>query len=137
MSGKCGSYTIVDIDGNGVPELIFHDKTNYTNELRTYNPKTRKTVRLACVNMGKGYNMPAKYSKKTHTVLLPSASTGGSIERIYKVKGIKASKVCTLEGRNNKHSQSGAWVNGKKVSNSTYNRTFNKYMKNYYIVYWR
>lgn len=27
MRGKCGSYLIVDIDGNGVPELLFHNTT--------------------------------------------------------------------------------------------------------------
>ena len=41
MRGKSGSYLITDIDGNGIPELIFHE-SYYRNELRTYNPKPEK-----------------------------------------------------------------------------------------------
>ena len=135
MRGKNGSYRIKDIDGNGIPELIFHE-SYYRNELRTYNPKTQKSVCLGYVHMGKGYNMPVKYSKRCHTVMLPSANTGGSYEVIYKVKGTKVRKICTIEGRNNKFCKSGYYINGKKVSNSTYKKTMKKYMKKYRTIYW-
>lgn len=136
MRGKSGSYLITDIDGNGIPELIFHE-SYYRNELRTYNPKTRKSVRLGAIHMGKGYNMSAKFSKRCHTVLLPSASTGGSTEVIYKVSGTKARKICKIESRNNKFGKPGWYINGKRVSNSTYKKTMKKYMKDSYTVYWR
>ena len=42
MRGKCGSYLIVDIDGNGVPELLFHNTTGWYNEIRSYNTRTKK-----------------------------------------------------------------------------------------------
>ena len=136
MRGKCGSYLIVDIDGNGVPELLFHNTTGWYNEIRSYNTRAKKSVRLKSSGFGKGYNMPMKYSKRCHTVILPSASTGGGREVIYRVRGTKASKICTVETRNNKFGKSGYYISGKKVSTSAYNKTYNKYMRNYYIVYW-
>ena len=136
MRGKCGSYLIVDIDGNGVPELILHDTRALHNELRTYNSRTKKSVRLGCVKYGKAYNMPVMYSKRCHTVMLPNGNTGGSYEVIYKVKGTKSSKLYKIEGYNNKNRKPGLYINGKKTSYSTYNKIYKKYMKNYYRVYW-
>lgn len=135
MRGKSGSYLIRDIDGNGIPELIFHE-SYYRNELLTYNPKTRKSICLGYVGMGKGYNMPVRYSKRCHTVMLPNANTGGSYEVIYRVRGTKVRKICTIEGRNNKFCKFGWYINGKRVSNSTYKKIMKRYMKNYCTIYW-
>ena len=78
VKGKRGSYKIVDIDGNGIPELLMHNSSAGINEIRTYNPKTRKNVRAASVGYGKGYNFPIKYSRTCHTVMLCNANTGGT-----------------------------------------------------------
>ena len=129
MRGKRGSYKIVDVDGNGIPELLMHNSSAGINEVRTYNPKTRKNVRVGSIGYGKGYNLPIKYSRSCHTVMVCNANTGGSEYYIYKIKGTKATRVVRAERFNGKF-KSGYAINGRKVGYSTYNRTINRYMKN-------
>lgn len=129
VRGKRGNYKIVDIDGNGIPELIMHNCSWGLNEVRTYNPKTRKNIRLGSIGYGKGYNMVMKYSRKCHTVMLSNYNTGGAMYYIYKIKGTKSTRVVKAEAFNGKF-DSGYKINGRKVSHSTYNRMINKYMKN-------
>ena len=129
MRGKRGSYKIVDVDGNGIPELLMHNSSAGINEVRTYNPKTRKNVRVGSIGYGKGYNLPIKYTRSCHTVMVCNANTGGSEYYIYKIKGTKATRVVRAERFNGKF-KSGYAINGRKVSYSTYNKTINRYMKN-------
>ena len=123
-SNKC--YKIVDIDGNGVPELLFHTWTD--NRVCTYNPKTKRVVCLGIIGCGKGYYLPIAYSRKTHCVMISNANTGGNIKEIYKINGTKAKLVVRAEAFNGKF-DSGYKVNGKKVRKSTYNKMIKKYMK--------
>ena len=86
---------------------------------------------MVCVGAlayGKGYNMPIVYSKTSHTVMISSANTGGSIKEIYKINGVKSRRVVKAEAFNGKF-DNGYKVNGKKVSQYTYNKSINKYMK--------
>ncbi len=124
--GSNKSYKIVDIDGNGIPELIAHTWTE--NSICTYNPRTKRTVCVASIGCGKGYYLPILYSKKTHTVMICSASTGGNTKEIYKISGTRAKLVLRAEAFNGKF-ESGYKVNGRKVSRYTYNKRINKYMK--------
>ena len=129
MRGKRGSYRIVDVDGNGIPELLMHNSSAGINEVRTYNPRTRRNVCVGSIGYGKGYNLPIKYSRKCHTVMVCNANTGGNIYYIYKINGTKATRVVKAERFNGKF-QRGYRINGRKVSGTTYNRTVNNYMKN-------
>lgn len=123
-----GTYRIIDLDSNGIPELVMHNKSNYCNEVFTYNTSTRKMKCLKSIGMGKGYNMRVQYSKGKHQVVLPTASTGGSIIYIYTVKGQKISKVLEAEYINGRFERFGSEyrlgykINGKRVSLSTYNK---------------
>ncbi len=123
---ESGRYMIVDIDGNGIPELLAH--TSWRNEIYTYNPKTRKRVCIGTIAYGKGYNMPIKYSKKCHTVMISNANTGGSISDIYKINGVKSKRVVRAESFNGRF-ENGCKINGKKVSSSVYDKMIRKYMK--------
>ena len=134
VKGKRGSYKIVDIDGNGIPELLMHNSSAGINEIRTYNPKTRKNVRAASVGYGKGYNFPIKYSRTCHTVMLCNANTGGTEYCIYRVRGTKATRIVKAE-RFNGRFQKGYKVNGKRVSGSTYSRSVKKYMHKAGVVW--
>lgn len=125
MRMQNGRYKIVDIDGNGIPELLVH---TWRNEIYTYNSKTGKRVRLGAIAYGKGYNLPITYSKKCHTVMLNSANTGGSIKEIYKINGLKSKRLVRAEAFNGKF-ESGYKVNGKKVNRSVYNKKISMYMK--------
>lgn len=87
MRGKTGYYKIIDVDGNGIPELIANNRTrgyNY-NEIQTYNPQTKRNIRVAKIGYGKGQNMPFKVSRTCHTVMLPNGNTGGMLYSIYKI----------------------------------------------------
>ena len=121
-------------DGNGIPELLMHNSSAGINEIRTYNPKTRKNVRAASVGYGKGYNFPIKYSRTCHTVMLCNANTGGTEYCIYRVRGTKATRIVKAE-RFNGRFQKGYKVNGKRVSGSTYSRSVKKYMQKAGVVW--
>ena len=42
MRGKRGSYKIVDVDGNGIPELLMHNSSAGINEVEPTIPKQEK-----------------------------------------------------------------------------------------------
>lgn len=50
-------------------------------------------VRLCSIDSGKGYG--SYYNVKKHQVALFSCTTGGSIYKVYKIKGTKAIKKAT------------------------------------------
>lgn len=126
MRQQNGRYKIADIDGNGIPELLAH---TWRNEVYTYNLKTGKRICLGAIAYGKGYNLPITYSQKCHTVMLCSYNTGGGIKEIYKINGLKSTRVVRTEAFNGKF-ESGYKVNGKKVNQSVYNKKISIYMKN-------
>lgn len=125
MRMQNGRYRIVDIDGNGIPELLAH---TWRNEVYTYNPKTGKMVCVGAIAYGKGYNMPIVYSKTSHTVMISSYNTGGSVREIYKINGVKFRRLVEAEAFNGKF-DNGYKVNGKRVSQYTYNKSISRYMK--------
>lgn len=55
MKGKSGYYKIIDVDGNGIPELLMNNRTQgyCYNEIRTYNPRTRRNMNVAVIGYGK------------------------------------------------------------------------------------
>ena len=129
MRGKSGYYKIVDIDKNGVPELLINDRSKTANEIYTYNTKTRRIVRLGSIMYGKGYRMPIYYSRTSHTAMICNANTGGQTYYLYKINGTRATRLVNGEVYNGKF-QSGYSINGRKVSRTTFRKTIRKYMKN-------
>lgn len=131
MKGKSGYYKIIDVDGNGIPELLMNNRTQgyCYNEIRTYNPRTRRNRNVAVIGYGKGYNMSFRVSKTCHTVMLPNGNTGGMSYTIFKISGTSARKIVQAEKFNGKF-EKGYAINGKKVSKSKYDNTIAKYMKN-------
>ena len=120
-----GWYSMIDIDGNGIPELIIHNRTKMRNELYTYSPRAKRTVCLKYMEWGKDWMKP-KYSRTLHTVLFPISDTGGYKWYAYRVGGTKAKLVLRTEYINGRHARLGSKykkgykVNGKRVSKATY-----------------
>lgn len=120
-----GWYSMIDIDGNGIPELIIHNRTKMRNELYTYSPSAKRTVCLKYMGWGKDWMKP-KYSRTLHTVLFPISDTGGYKWYAYQVSGTKAKLVLRTEYINGRHARLGSKykkgykVNGKRVSKATY-----------------
>ena len=127
----------VDLDKNGIKELLVHDGYNYV-AVYSYNKRTNKVVKLARVRPGKGYGIPIRYNAKKHIFVLQSASTGGSDSKFYKVSGTKATLKATYKCRINKSWSNGEmttnptwYVTGKRVSSDTYNNKLNAALKGY------
>ena len=120
-----GRYSMVDIDRNGIPELVLHNTTKRRNELFTYSPKLKRTVCLKCQYWYKNQAMP-KYSVSKHTVVFPTSDTGGHRYYAYRVSGTKAKLVLRTEYINGRFARLGPKyrkaykVNGKKVSRAVY-----------------
>ncbi|MGM9617300.1 S-layer homology domain-containing protein [Butyricicoccus sp.] len=112
----------VDIDNDGIPELILHDTQQYfCNMVYTYNPSTGKMLLLGeQVSYGKGYGMTIYYNTSTHQVCLPSADTGGASYYVYTINGIKTPAVSYFRMNNGKFEQ-GCTIDGKQVSESVFN----------------
>lgn len=129
------AYQIVDLDGNGIPELVVYNKS--CNEVYTYNPKTGRMKCLKSLSVGKGYNLRAKYSRSKHQVVLTTANTGGNTVYIYRIKGQRAIKVLEAEYLNGKFGRfdpayrQGYKINGKRVSTATYNKKVTSYIKGF------
>lgn len=120
-----GRYSMVDIDRNGIPELVLHNTTKMRNELFTYSPKLKRTVCLKCQYWVKNKAMP-KYSVSSHTVVFPASDTGGHSYFAYRVSGTKAKLVLRTEYINGRFVRFGSQyrkgykVNGKRVSRAVY-----------------
>ena len=87
------SAVIVDLDNNKIPELLCFDKDTWKSSVYSYSPSKNKMVRLCSIDSGKGYG--SYYNVKKHHVALFSCTTGGSIYKVYKIKGTKAIKKAT------------------------------------------
>lgn len=85
-------YKKVDLDGNGIKELLVHNGCGMV--VYTYSKKKGKAIRLAKMGdeggLGKGNNWPLYYSKKKHRVLIGYQNTGGVYWKLVKIKGTKA-----------------------------------------------
>ncbi|MDO4339872.1 MAG: hypothetical protein Q4C91_17550 [Eubacteriales bacterium] len=116
---------IVDVDKNGIPELLMKCKYNgywyYT--LCTYNKSTRKVVVLKRVSFGKDYPACFQYNTSKKQVYFNQESTGGMIETVFKVNGTKVSKVISFRSMRNYPGFTYTYqVNGKKVSYNTWSK---------------
>ncbi|MDO5548902.1 MAG: hypothetical protein Q4F79_10500 [Eubacteriales bacterium] len=140
VTKKNGSFQyakIIDIDGNGIPELLYNDWSNTSTSgktyVYTYNKSTKKMVKLKSMYFGKGY--APYYNKKKHMVVLTFFTTRDGKYAFYKVSGKKITKDSTYYA---KRGATGAWkytINGKKVSQSTYSKKLNAKMKGYNVAF--
>lgn len=116
---------IVDIDKNGVPELLMkcQYKGTWYYTLCTYNKSTRKVVVLKRAAFGKDYPACFRYNTSKKQVYFNLESTGGMMETIVKVNGTKVSKVIAFQSLRNYPGFTYTYkVNGKKVSKSTWSK---------------
>lgn len=87
---------------------------------------------LVSCGYGKAYSYPIKYSRSKHTVLVMQADTGGSRIYVYKLKGLKKTRLLKATYENRKSSRDGQmayWLNGKKTTKAKYDKKLNSYMK--------
>lgn len=116
---------IVDVDKNGIPELLmqcnYKGKWYYT--LCTYDKRTKKVAVLKKVMAGKDYPAAFRYNVSKKQVYFCQESTGGSKEIIVKVKGKKVSTVATYQSKRKYPGFSYTYKrNGKKVSQKTWSK---------------
>ena len=119
-------YDIVDIDQNGIPELLISN--SYTqNRLYTYDYSKKKMVLLVKGDLGR--NFPNEkimmYNTKKKTVEIVFWDTQKTVRKFYQVKGTKLKTIKTYEWGG------ACWINGKKCSDSTYHKNLDKDLKSY------
>lgn len=119
-------YDIVDIDQNGIPELLLSNQ--YTqNRLYTYDYSKKKMVLLAKSDLGR--NFPNEkimmYNTKKKTVEIVFWDTQKTVRKFYQVKGTKLKTIKTYEWGGT------CRINGKKCSDSAYHKNLDKDLKSY------
>ena len=125
-----GRYKVIDIDRNGVPELMYNYHGN--KMLFTYNKRTRKVVRVKYMASQSQYNAPMYYnSKKKMFVMVSSDNYGNQTYRFFKLSGTKVSNKGTCSCTNNAYGRTVYRVKGKIVTRSKYNRQVKIMLKGY------
>lgn len=131
-----GYYTIEDLNGDGVPECVIGSgvgRSGYMIILTIYN---NNIVRLLGVFRTTGYATPGVYynkSKNTFAIIqLTSART--CARHVYRIRNNKLSRVTTIADSVGQMLGNGKvpvfyYVNGKKVSKTTYMKRYNAYVK--------
>lgn len=128
----------VDIDANGVPEMLW---SHYAlgHVVLTYDKKKEKVIKLK--EMGGGGGGYAYYSKKKHTISLSGSSTGHETMIIYKVLGTKLKKIKVFKALRGEIKKDGHYIhvweyriNGKKVTQKQYNKQHKNAVKGYIQV---
>lgn len=137
LKNKNGTYEIVDIDKNGIPELLFHNDSTADHYVFTYDRKNKKMIKIRQQVSGKAYYMPVMYNAKKHQVNFRSGATQAYTgDIIYKISGKKAKKVIKFESYCEKNWQKHTshmvyLINGKKKNYKTYNKKYKKYLKGF------
>ena len=131
-----GYYTIEDLNGDGIPECAIGSgvgRRGYMLILTIYN---NNIVRLLSVFRTTGYATPGIYynkSKNTFAIIqLTSART--CARHVYRIRNNQLSRVTTIADSVGQMLGNGKvpvfyYVNGKKVSKSTYMKRYNAYVK--------
>lgn len=137
LKNKNGTYEIVDIDKNGIPELLFHNDSTADHYVFTYDRKDKKMIKIRQQVSGKAYYMPVMYNAKKHQVNFRSGATQAYTgDIIYKISGKKAKKVIKFESYCEKNWKKNTshmvyLINGKKKNYKTYNKKYKKYLKGF------
>lgn len=122
MKHKKGIYEIIDIDGNGSPELLFQDnnnpydgKENYAWVL-SYNSKTQKIKKLIKYNTSWATS-PIKYDLENSLVVLYSDVRSAQGVAFYRINGLKATEEISFS----RWYGSEYYIDNEEVSKSTFN----------------
>lgn len=127
------SYTKnVDIDNDTVPELLVIDISYYgIYKYSDGKVKKIKTLKVAD-NLRELY-----YNTKKHTFCMISHGSDWTYYYFYMLKGTRTTKIATykmdtiFKGGTTTNKVRKYIINGKKVSESTFNKKFRKYIKGY------
>jgi len=117
-----GYFDIVDINKDSTPELLV--STDKAMWVYTYDKKNGKYVKLI-KSAPNGYAYRIYYNTKYHEVGLYSEQNDRETFAVYKISASKATKKMTGERRF--FVSNGYWINGKKVSSSTYSKKYRSY----------
>lgn len=115
---RINSYKVVDIDKNGIPELLYFDSKTLKQVVSSYNAKTGKMVTLCSSKTGKICDIYYKVS--AHKVVLRFNSTGDNNFYVYQVKGLKAVRTGTYIATRGSNRVWKRTINGKRVSDNVY-----------------
>ncbi|MDO4299270.1 MAG: hypothetical protein Q4C59_12480 [Lachnospiraceae bacterium] len=136
-SGQYNSleYDIVDLDGNGIPELMAsgYSKEGPYSYVYTYDAKKGKMVRLKKLGLGRIMGSGITYKKSKKMFIIMSSDTARSRIWFYKVKGTKITKAAVYEFRSLTQYPKGPnyLINNKKCSQSTYTKKIKNAQKGF------
>ncbi len=124
-------YKIVDIDKNGIPELVIHNGKREQNEVYTYNYSKRKMVLLKRKDYLRLYNGGVGYSTSKKSFVLSAAGFRVWYYDFYKVSGTTVKKVASFTEEYDRNGRYYYCLNGKKVSKKTYQAKWKSVYKGY------
>jgi len=126
-------YKIINIDKNGIPELLVADYMEPA--VFTYNKKTGKIKKLTSgANFDRVY-----YNTKKHMVVVVNHGSGWTWYKFYKVSGLKAKKKDVYKYDKVYGKSKNSWkysINGKKVSSKKIKSKLKKALKGYKSVHY-
>ncbi len=120
-------YKQVDIDGNGIRELLYRD-VSWNVGVCTYNSKKKKVVKIKSVAVGKA-EPKIYYNKSKKSFFLIHADTGGYECYAIRLKGTKKTTKRKMLYTNGKFKKVRYKINGKKVSQDKFLDILNDYYK--------
>ncbi|BCN31221.1 lysozyme inhibitor LprI family protein [Anaeromicropila herbilytica] len=143
--GKCKSYQMIDLNKDGVVELLLstsnaskeEDTAGYKSYLFSlYNGKVKYIDTLQCSQSG------IRYNNKKGTLYASVGGTGGYTNTIYQLVNNSLKRVTVLEEKK-QYDESGAtasaktvfYRDNKKITSAVYTKVVNTYYSNNYINY--
>lgn len=123
-------YDIVDINGDGTPELLFTQMIGGKSYLYTYNAATNTMKKLKAAKLGKSSPI-MYYSTKKHQVCFVQGDTGGYSYTVWQYKGKKIKKKYKIRYYNGRLKKQGYRYNGNAISLSKGKKKVKKITKSF------
>lgn len=121
---KANYFTLVDINRNGVKELIVSED-KYADYIYVFTLKRGKAKYIG--NMLNKYYNGVRYSKKYKGLVIATGGSGASGTSIYQIKNNRLVEKYAFMVEHNMTDE--YYFNGKKVSAKSYNTKKKKYLK--------
>lgn len=124
-------YEIVDINRDGLPELLFQD--NIKHKCKVFIYKSKKVKKLMSKETARSF-LPINYNTKKHQIHYVVGQYGGCEEYIYKIGKSNTKKLITFSISNCKSNVTCTnlfYINQKEVSYEKYNKVYKSYTKGF------
>lgn len=117
----------VDIDGNGIREMLYRD-VSWNIGVCTYSAKKKKVVKIKEISAGKASPV-IYYNKSKDAFFMVHADTGGYEGYAIRLRGTKKKTLRKMIHTNGKFKKRRYRINGKKVSQDKFLDTLNNYYR--------